>query len=50
MSFLEMCPQFRGVLIEGFHCIAVERETRQRECMYVTDLEMNMAAIMGIQP
>ena len=21
MSFLERCPQFRGVLIEGFHCI-----------------------------
>ena len=20
MSFLERCPQFRGVLIEGFHC------------------------------
>ena len=22
MSFLEMCPQFGGVLIEGFHCIS----------------------------
>ena len=21
VSVLEMCPQFRGVLIEGFHCI-----------------------------
>ena len=21
VSFLERCPQFRGVLIEGFHCI-----------------------------
>ena len=21
MSLLERCPQFRGVLIEGFHCI-----------------------------
>ena len=23
VSLLERCPQFRGVLIEGFHCIGV---------------------------
>ena len=25
VSCLEKCPQFRGVRIEGFHCIIIER-------------------------
>ena len=27
MSFLERCPQFRDVLIEGFHCITKNTHT-----------------------
>ena len=26
VSFLERCPQFRGVLIERFHCIPTHRK------------------------
>ena len=26
VSLLERCPQFRGVLIEGFHCIHIGKE------------------------
>ena len=33
VSCLERCPYFRGVLIEGFHCIHVLPSTNKNHCI-----------------
>ena len=36
VSLLERCPQFRGVLIEGFHCTTVQLYSYATYVRYIT--------------
>ena len=37
MSFFERCPQFRGVLIEGFHCMLKNCQDTTCGCLCIDE-------------